>query len=150
MTQNEINEALRKHGLWLKNRYEGERLTLRWADLRVANLRGADLRVANLYGADLRGADLQGADLRKADLRKANLRKADLRGAELDYSAWPLWCGSLDVKVDVRIARQIAYHFCRLDCSDPEYLRARNLLIDFANGFHRAKEFGELEKSGEG
>lgn len=130
MTQNEINEALRKHRLWLKNRYEGERLTLRWADLHEA--------------------DLQGADLRKADLRKANLRKADLRGAELDYSAWPLWCGSLDVKVDVRIARQIAYHFCRLDCSDPEYLRARNLLIDFANGFHRVNECGELKKSEEG
>lgn len=71
--------------------------------------------------------------------------RADLRGADLDYSCWPLWCGSLDVKVDARIARQLAYHFCRLDCDDPEYLEARKAIAEFANGFHRVDECGRIE-----
>ena len=85
------------------------------------------------------------ADLRWIDLYNAYLRKADLRGANIDYSCWPLWCGSLDVKVDARIARQLAYHFCRLDCDDPEYQAARRALADFANGFHRVEECGRIE-----
>lgn len=71
--------------------------------------------------------------------------RADLRGADLDYSCWPLWCGSLDVKVDARIARQLAYHFCRLDCDDPEYLEVRKAITKFANGFHRVDECGRIE-----
>lgn len=71
--------------------------------------------------------------------------KANLSGANLDYSCWTLWCGSLDVKVDARIARQLAYHFCRLDCDDPEYLEARESIAEFANGFHRVDECGRIE-----
>ena len=96
--------------------------------------------------ADLRRADLRRADLRGADLRRADLRRADLRGADLDFSCWPLWCGSLAVKVCKRIAVQLAYHFCRLDCDDPEYIAARNAILDFANQFHRVDECGKLEK----
>lgn len=62
-----------------------------------------------------------------------------------ENSCWPLWCGSLDVKVDARIARQLAYHFCRLDCDDPEYLEARKAIAEFANGFHRVDECGRIE-----
>ena len=114
------------------------------------NLCGADLHRANLYGANLRGANLRGAYLRGAYLRGANLcganlREADLCGANIDYACWPLWCGSLGVKVDVRIARQLAYHLCALDCDDPEYIKARNAILDFANRFHRADECGILE-----
>lgn len=86
--------------------------------------------------ADLRGADLSGADLRRADLSEA----------DLDFSCWPLWCGGLAVKVCKRIAVQLAYHFCRLDCDDPEYVAARNAILDFANQFHRVGECGKLEK----
>ena len=71
---------------------------------------------------------------------------ADLQGADLDYSCWPLWCGSLDVKVDRQITAQLAYHFCRLDCDDTEYIKARNAILDFANTFHRVGECGKLEK----
>lgn len=85
------------------------------------------------------------ADLRYANLQGANLRGADLRYANLDYSCWPLWCGSLDVKVDRRIAAQLAYHFCCLDCDDPDYIAARNAIIHFANEFHRVEECGWLE-----
>lgn len=85
--------------------------------------------------ANLWGANLQGADLLDANLQDANL----------DYSCWPLWCGSLDVKVDRRIAAQLAYHFCRLDCDDPDYIEARNAIVNFANEFHRVEKCGWLE-----
>ena len=49
------------------------------------------------------------------------------------------------MKVDARIARQLAYHFCRLDCDDPEYLEARKAIAEFANKFHRADECGRIE-----
>ena len=82
---------------------------------------------------------------KSANLRGADLREADLREADLDYSCWPLWCGSLDVRVCKRVAAQLAYHFCRLDCDDPEVIAAQNALIPLANQFHRADECGKLE-----
>ena len=65
--------------------------------------------------------------------------------ANLDYSSWPLWCGALGVRVDARIARQLAYHLCRLDCDDPEFVAARAAIADFANRFHRVGECGKIE-----
>ena len=82
----------------------------------------------------------------RADLSGADLSGANLSGADLDFSCWPLWCGGLAVKVCKRIAAQLAYHFCRLDCDDPEYIAARNAILDFANQFHRVGECGKLEK----
>ena len=124
---------------------------LRGADLRGADLRGANLSNANLRGADLsnanlRGADLRGADLRGADLGGANLRSADLRGADLDYSCYPLWCGSLHLKADKRLACQLAYHLCSMQCDDADYIKMRNSILGFANQFHRVDECGELEE----
>lgn len=115
MEQKKLDEILRLHKMWLIGEEEGER--------------------ADLQGDDLWGADLQGADL----------RGIDLQGVDLDYSCWPLWCGSLDDKVDRRIAAQLAYHFCRLDCDDPDYIEARNAIVNFANEFHRVEECGWLE-----
>jgi hypothetical protein len=48
------------------------------------------------------------------------------------------------VKVDKRIAAQLAYHFCRLDCDNEKYLRAKEALIDLANDFHRVEECGKI------
>ena len=120
MTQKELNVILDKHRKWLNDEEGGER-------------------------ANLCEANLNRANLNRADLGRANLCEADLRGADLDYSCWPLWCGSLGVKVDARIARQLAYHFCRLDCDDPEYLEVRKAIAEFANGFHRVDECGRIE-----
>ena len=121
------------------------------ADLSNANLRGASLRGADLSNADLRGADLGGADLgdaslRGADLSNANLRGADLRGADLDYSCYPLWCGSLHFKADKRLACQLAYHLCSMQCDDADYIKMRNSILGFANQFHRVDECGELKE----
>ena len=115
MTQEELNTILDKHKKWLDGDAGGER------------------------------ANLSGANLSRANLSEAYLSRANLSEANLDYSSWPLWCGSLNVKVDARIARQLAYHFCRLDCDDPEYLEARKAIAKFANGFHRVDECGRIE-----
>ena len=81
MKQDELNEVIRLHGLWLNDDYDGGKR----ADLRGADLHGADLRDANLYGADLYGANLRGADLYGADLRGADLHDANLHDANLPY-----------------------------------------------------------------
>ena len=133
---------LREADLWEADLREAD---LRGADLREANLREADLWEADLWGADLWGANLRDANLRGADLWGADLWGANLRDANLDYSCWPLWCGSFGVRVCKRIAAQLAYHFCRLDCDDQEVIAAQNALIPLANQFHRADECGKLE-----
>ena len=115
-------------------------------NLNNADLKGTNLCVANLNGADLRNTKLNGADLRSADLRGANLDGADLRGANLDYSCYPLSCGSLHLKADKRLACQLAYHLCSLQCDDADYIKMRNSILDFANQFHRVCECGKLEE----
>ena len=61
MTQEEVNEAIRLHGLWVKGETTGERADLSNEDLSGLDLSGANLRCANLRGTDLRGTDLSGA-----------------------------------------------------------------------------------------
>lgn len=136
MTQCDLNTIIQLHEKWLRGELGGKK----------ADLSYADLRDANLSGADLRDADLSYADLSYADLRYANLSYADLRYANVDFSSWPLWCGSLKgVKVDARIARQLAYHLCSVVCDDPEFTSARNQILPFANKFHRVDECGKLD-----
>ena len=47
-----------------------------------------------------------------ADLRYADLQNADLRYANLDFSCWPLWCGSKGVKLDAGQIDQLCLHLC--------------------------------------
>ena len=116
MKQKELNLILENHKLWLET-----------------------------SGKEGVSADLREADLRWANLSRANLKGVDLSGAELDFSNWPLWCGGLHVTTDRRIMAQFAYHFCAQNCDDPDYIAARNAILDFANQFHRADECGRLE-----
>ncbi len=85
-------------------------------------------------------------DLRRANLSGADLRDANLRGADLDYSCYPLWCGSLHFKADKRLACQLAYHLCSMQCDDADYIKMRNSILGFANQFHRVDECGELKE----
>jgi hypothetical protein len=75
---------------------------------------------------------------------RANLHEADLHGATLDFSSIPLSCGGLNWKIDRRIAVQIAYHFCSMECDDSDFLKLRNGMLNFVNQFHRVDECGKL------
>jgi hypothetical protein len=96
ITQEELNEIIQNHKLWLEGETKGKRADLSYSDLSYSNLswvdlRGVDLSYSNLIGAnlsnsDLRGADLRGADLRGSDLSYSNFRGADLRGSYLKNS----------------------------------------------------------------
>ena len=86
------------------------------------------------------------ADLCGADLRGVNLCGANLCRADLDFSCWPLWCGSKSVKIDRRIAAQLAAHFCAVACDDPDYQAARAAILEFAKSSHRAVELGLTEE----
>ena len=87
MTQDELNETLRLHRLWIAHDAGGVQANLRGAYLTGADMSGANLRWTDLSGAylseaDLRGADLSGADLSGAVLRGAYLSGTDLRAAQ--------------------------------------------------------------------
>ena len=96
-------------------------------------------------GVEGKKADLRRCDLRRCDLSGCDLRGCDLRDSNLDYSGLPLWCGSLDIKIDKRIAAQIAYHFCCMICDNPEVKQAQNAIMKLANQFHRVDECGKIE-----
>ena len=119
---------------------------LNGADLSYTDLSHADLSDTDLSYTDLNGAVLNGAILYGAVLNGAILNGADLRGADLDYSCYPLRCGSLHPKADKRLACQLAYHLCSMQCDDADYIKMRNSILDFANQFHRVGECGELEE----
>lgn len=125
----ELQIILEKHKRWINGEDGGERANLRESDLSGAYLSGAYLRRANLSGADL---------------RRANMIKSDL-----DFSCLPLWCGGLDIDIDDRQAKQIAYHLVRnvlySKNTSKEAKEAVKHLVDFANGFHRVEECGKIE-----
>ena len=66
--------------------------------------------------------------------------RADLSGADLDFSAWPLWCGTVGVVVDSRIAYQLAAHVCAVVCDDPDVIAMQEALRPWAEKSHRAAE----------
>jgi len=125
---------------------------LRYANLSNADLSNADLSDANLRYADLSNADLSDANLSNADLSDANLRYADLSdanlsNADLDFSCFPLWCGSFGIKADDRIVSQLIYHVCRLNienCSDEIKQFVNSIPLEIKNKFREYR--GELKK----
>lgn len=121
ISEDDLRGILEKHKKWLNGEDDGEK-------------------------ADLRNVDFLNSDLRGVDLRWSNLQGSNLQGADIDFSCWPLWCGSLDVIVDKRIAAQLAYHFCRLVCDDDEVKQAQKMLAPLANRFHREEECGRIEE----
>ena len=88
------------------------------------------------------------ANLRSADLRYADLRSADLSSANLGFSAFPLWCGGLDVHIDDKQATQLLYHLIRnvkysknTSATMKKLCRLKSL-VKQANKFHRVNECG--------
>ena len=114
----------------------------------IWSLQDAYLQYANLRNAYLRNANLQDANLRNANLRNANLQGADLRGANIDFSCWPLWCGTANVKIDESQARQLMAHAMQ---NAMEFIpnMVSDELIDWVNEFHKIKdgEFPKIERA---
>ena len=121
MNREDFEVVLQKHSAWMREEEGGER--------------------ANLQGEDLRRMNLRETNLREVDLWQTDLREADLRGADLDFSCWPLWCGSKGVKVDARIFRQLAMHLCGVEVEDDECRAAQSALMPLAQKCHRANVF---------
>ena len=103
----------------------------------IKRMNGAVIIPAGKFGGSLRYADLRYADLVGADLTGANLQYANLRDADLDFSCWPLWCGSFDVTVSMRHVYQLCYHLCKLRNSSKTFRVIRAFLKPYANRFHR-------------
>lgn len=120
------------------------RASLRGMDLRYADLRGIDL-----HRFDLRMVDFRGADLRGANLNGADFRGADFRGANIDFSCWPLWTGSLDVKIDKRIFIQLLYHTLMagksVDDAEVQNLLKIPDIVKISNEFQHADVAATLE-----
>lgn len=138
ITQKELCDMLDRHAKWLRGQEGGKQMALHGADLRGLDFCGADMSASSVQESDLRGANL-----RYATLRNVTLLGANLRGADMDYSSGiPLWCGSLGVKADKRLAAQLAYHLCRMECDDPEVKAAQAALEGLANKSHVIKTYG--------
>lgn len=141
MDKKELDLILEKHKKWLNDENDGER-----ADLRGADLQDAGLQDANLQNVDLRYANLQGVDLQHTDLRGA-----DLQYANLDYSCWPLWCSSLGVHIDDRLAKQLLYHllynaaYSKNISEEVKNALLKPDIVALANEFHRVDECGKIE-----
>jgi hypothetical protein len=122
MDRAELNRIIEMHKAWLDGDDGGER-------------------------AVLSGADLRWTHLSRAVLSGANLSRAVLSGAALDFSCWPLWCGSIGTTVDARIFRQLLGHLLVVNVEGDgaaECQRVQQIatLRECAAKGHRAKELG--------
>lgn len=152
-----LEEILRKHALWLEEEEKGERadlsganfegiefhkVNLENADVSEANFRGADLWRTNFQGANLRGIDFRESCLQNVNFHGSDMRNADLRGANIDFSCWPLWCGSMGIIVDLRIVYQLLAHVACLKCKEPEFLEIKKLIMPYALKSTKAGDLG--------
>lgn len=93
-------------------------------------------------------ANLHGANLRNANLSNANLHGANLIGVDLDYSCWPLWCGSTAVKADATIVGQLMFHAFELAKSSGVEIKSLDdvrMLIDKGSPIKKHKLKNPLE-----
>ncbi len=72
----------------------------------------------------------------------ANLQRANLQRANLDFSVFPLWCGSFKAIADDRLVWQLIAHIKRLDTHNvsDEVKKCLSLLDPYKNKFcdHRS------------
>lgn len=81
---------------------------------------------------------------------RADLTGANLRDANMDFSAFPLWCGGLNVHIDDRLATQMLYHIVRNvlysknTSAEMKEICKTEAIVQKANKFHRVNECGEI------
>ncbi|MCI6603706.1 MAG: pentapeptide repeat-containing protein, partial [Clostridiales bacterium] len=89
MTQEELNERIRKHELWLQGKEGGERLDIgAQYDVRGLDFDGRDLRSAIFQGADLSFTSFYAANLKNAYLDEAIFDHTNFDGATITYNVY--------------------------------------------------------------
>lgn len=130
------------------------------ADFTYAKLDGADFRCVMAYGAKFKNASLNFASMKEADLVNVDFAmaslvmtdfsEANLKDASFDFSAFPLWCGSLSAKLDDAQIKQLIYHVVKagLHSENVSDKLKENLKkwIDVANLAHCVGEGGKIRK----
>ncbi len=87
MTQEELNERIRKHDKWLRGEIGGERLDIgAQYDVRGLDFDGRDLRSAIFQGADLSFTSFCAANLKNAYLDDAIFNHTDFYKATISYN----------------------------------------------------------------
>lgn len=74
--------------------------------------------------------------------KRADFSNADLMNTDFDYSAFPLWCGTKDMKVDIKLIYQLLAHICALDCDHEDHLQVMAAIQEYALKSHRAADLG--------
>jgi len=130
------------------------------ANMTCANMIGADMTCANMAGANMIDADMRGAILTDADMVGANLKcanmtgavlrgailtDADMAGADLDFSSWPLWRGSCEVKLDKKNNERFAY-YCMVNMSAEVLADFLQNPVEFANRFAERKGISKIKR----
>lgn len=81
------------------------------------------------------------------DLTHADLTWAGLTRANLDYSSWPLWCGSLMAKTDYKLQCQLMTHtISTIWVSDEKLAKAllrSKKIAEMVGTFHRYNYLSE-------
>lgn len=95
----------------------------------------------NMDSCDMNNAILHGVQFCRCNTRGMHLNGSDMTGANIDYSAWPMWCGSYGVKVDRRLFEQLVMHLCGVVVDDREYWNVQQTLKSIAMRHPRAQEF---------
>lgn len=91
VTQEDLEQIIVKHGMFMNGRPGGARALLKFKDLSGLNFKGGDLSGADFTASILRGANMSGGtfnnavfygcDMQQASLERAIFRRADFRGA---------------------------------------------------------------------
>ena len=76
-----------------------------------------EIEILSRHAKWLGGNGGERANLIGAYLHRADLSSADLRYADLDFSSWPLRCGSTGIIAGDRLFAQLLFHLTRIDVS---------------------------------
>lgn len=79
LTQEQLNNILEKHYLWLNKKVGGEQAEISMCNLTNLDLRNANLNSASIQGCDLTNVDLSGSNLCFANFSGSLLTKATMK-----------------------------------------------------------------------
>ena len=72
--------------------------------------------------------------------------RANLSMANLDFSSFPLWCGTRNMIVDMKIVNQLLAHICALSCEADEFKTIKEIILPYAVNSHVAKPLGLIKE----